>query len=223
MFNGFPREIISFLTALSFNNNKAFFEENRDVYTRAVKEPLYAFAEALAPVVRGIDPQLDIRPGRSVSRIHKDLRFSRDKSPYRTYVWIGYRRTGESREETCGFYFDLSPQAVHWGCGYYHMQPPYMERLREKIVGMPDRVLSILENPAFAATFSLLGDSYARQHQPPEHLPEPLKALYQKKNVYAEHRLSDMELLFSPVLADRVAEGFRALAPFYALLRECMR
>ena len=222
MFTGFPREMVAFFAALRFNNNHAFFEEHRELYERAVKAPLTALSHALAPAVLAIDPLLDIRPGRALSRIHRDVRFRRDKSPFRDYMWIGYRRTGESREETCGFYFDVSADSAHWGCGYYHMQQPVMRRLRETILARPGRVLTIVEAPAFQARFSLLGETYARQHQPPEGLEKGLHDLYRKKNVYAEHSLEDMDKLFTPQIAEEIAADFRALQPFYELLRECM-
>lgn len=222
MFSGFPREMPAFFAALRFNNNRTFFEENRAIYERAVRDPLIALSEALAPTARELDPLLDTRPGRSVSRIYRDVRFRKDKSPYRDYMWIGYRRTGETCEDTCGFYFDLSDTSANWGCGYYHAQQGAMRRLREIILQKPESVQKIVEKAGFAAEFELMGDAYVRQHQPPEGMPASLAMLYQKKNIYAEHHMRDLELLHSPELADHICEGFRTLAPFYGLLRECL-
>lgn len=222
MFEGFSQETIAFFLALGVNNNRDFFEENRAVYERAVRAPLLALAEALGPAVQAIDPEVDIRPGRVVSRIHRDLRFRRDKTPYRDYMWLGFRRIGETREETCGFYFDISATSANWGCGYYHMQPETMRHLREKLVKDPKPVLKMLENAAFESTFALMGDAYVRQHQPPEGMAPALGRLYQKKSVYAEHHAADMSLLFSPGLADAIARDFQVLAPFYAFMRACM-
>lgn len=222
MFTGFSNETITFFTALGFNNNRTFFEENRDMYERAVRKPLLALAEALIPTVREMDPLLDTRPERAVSRIYRDVRFSKDKSPYRDHMWIGYRRVGEPREEACCLYFSISAQATSFGCGYYHAKQSYMQRLREMIVNHPERVAGILQDEAFCGMFSLMGENYARQYKPPEGLPSPLADLYQKKDVYAEHHVADVEMLYSPVLAERIGEGFRVLAPFYTLLREAM-
>lgn len=222
MFEGFSQETIAFFAALRFNNNREFFEENRNVYENAVRKPLIALAEAVAPTVSAIDPQMDIRPARTVSRIHRDLRFRKDKTPYRDYMWIGFRHVGESREETCGFYFDISAESANWGCGYYHMQPETMHNFRAKLRGEPKRVLKIIQAPAFRSSFSLMGDTYVRQYQPPEGMHKALGELYRKKSIYAEHHLRSMEDLFSPALADTIAQGFLALKPFYAFLRECM-
>lgn len=222
MFEGFSQETIAFFIALGFNNNRAFFEENRPVYERTVRKPLLALAEALAPTIHSIDPDMDVRPGRAVSRIHRDLRFRHDKTPYRDYMWIGFRHIGETREETCGFYFDISASAANWGCGYYHMQPETMRTMREKLVDDPKPVLKVLTDPAFTKTYALMGDAYVRQHQPPEGMDPALGMLYRKKTVYAEHHVQDMDSLFSPELADTIAKDFQTLAPFYAFLRTCM-
>lgn len=222
MFDGFPREMIAFFASLSYNNNRTFFEENKHVYERAVLQPLTALCQALAPVIREIDPLLDTRPARSVSRIYRDVRFSKNKSPYREYMWIGYRRAGETREDTCGFYFDVSATAANWGCGYYHAQKETMQNLRETITRRPAYVLDILREETFMDSFSLMGERYARKNVPPQELPEPLGELYRMKNVYAEHHLDDMDLLFSKDLCHAITEGYRTLAPFYTLLRDCM-
>lgn len=222
MFHGFSEDTLAFFTALRFNNNRDFFEENRQVYEDAVRKPLLALAEDLAPVVQKIDPLLDVRPGRVVSRIHRDLRFRRDKTPYREYMWIGYRRVGESREETCGFYFDLSANAANWGCGYYHMMPDVMQRLRQLMVDDPGRVRKVVTAKAFAERFALCGDSYVRQHQPPEGMKPPLDAMFRMKSVFAEHHVADIAELFSPELVTTITKDFEILAPFYDMLRECM-
>jgi uncharacterized protein (TIGR02453 family) len=115
MFEGFSREMVAFFVSLSMNNNKAFFDENKQTYERFVKRPLTELCEALSPTVLSIDPLFDVRPARSVSRIYRDVRFSRNKSPFRDYMWIGFRRVGESSEDSCGFYFDVSATDAQWG------------------------------------------------------------------------------------------------------------
>ena len=105
MFEGFTQDAISFLLSIRWNNTQSFFEENRALYERSVKQPLRELAEALAPVMLQIDPQIDPRPGRVCSRIRRDTRFTRDKSPYRDYVWLSWRYAGETRSESFGLYW----------------------------------------------------------------------------------------------------------------------
>lgn len=222
MFEGFSIETISFFASIAVNNNKVFFDENRHVYERFVKQPLYSLCEALTPVVRSIDPLFDVRPARCVSRIHRDIRFSRDKSPFRDYMWVGFRRVGESNEDTCGFYFDVSATNAHWGCGYYHAQKETMQNLRDTILDKPAFVLSIVEDERLRSSFALMGERYVKKFIPPSCIPEPLAALYQMKNVYAEHSIDNMNTLCSKDLLDQITDGFQTLSAFYALLRDCM-
>lgn len=223
VFQGFTEEMPAFFAALSFNNNRTFFQDNRKLYERAVKEPLHALAEDLIDVVHELDPELDTRPSRTVSRINRDVRFSRDKSPYRDYMWIGFRSPGESREETCGFYFDISAESSSWGCGYYHAQPEYMQALRNMMLETPEKVLAVLQDPALIeGRFQILGQSYKRIMEPPPTLPEPLHGLYRMKNFFIQHTVEDYSLLYRPELVGEIEKGFRAMAPFYRLMRQCM-
>ena len=95
MFQGYSDETFEFFMAIRFNNNTDFFHANHDWYLRGVREPSLALAEALAPVMEELDGEMELRPNRIVSRINRDVRFSRDKSPYRDHIWLSFRRPGE--------------------------------------------------------------------------------------------------------------------------------
>ena len=80
MFTGFKQEAIDFLQDIRFNNNQTFYENNKERYETYVKAPLRALCDEMAPVVQLIDPKLDTRPGRTMSRIRRDTRYTKDKS-----------------------------------------------------------------------------------------------------------------------------------------------
>lgn len=105
MFAGFTEETFSYFTAIRFCNNREFFQANHDWYVRAVREPLLDLADALGDTVRAIDPELETRPGRVLCRPNRDIRYSRDKSVYRDYMFLKFRRPGEERASTLGLYF----------------------------------------------------------------------------------------------------------------------
>ena len=96
MFQGFTDETFEFFMAIRFNNNTEFFHSNHDWYQRAVRTPCLELAAALSEAVGAVDDEIELRPNRVVSRINRDLRFSRDKSPYRDYMWLKLRREGVS-------------------------------------------------------------------------------------------------------------------------------
>lgn len=220
MFQGFTDETFEFFLGIKLNNNREWFEAHRGEYERFVRAPMLALIESVNPALQEMDPELDTRPNRVLSRIHRDTRFSKDKTPYRDYLWFVYRHAEEGLAETCGVYFDLSATHAHWGCGFYHVRRNVMDRLRALCVHTPSRVLEAVGSPDFQARYTLEGEDYKRMSIP-EAVPEALRPLYTKKGLYAEHALSDWSLLYKPELAQVLAEDFRLLTPLYRLLREC--
>ena len=98
MFTGFPEETMQFFLDIRFHNDKAYFAEHKARYERDVKAVFHAFIEDLAPEMQKIDPLMEIRPYKCLARIHRDTRFSKDKSPFRDHLWLCFRRAAEPRE-----------------------------------------------------------------------------------------------------------------------------
>lgn len=220
-FQGLPREMIDFLLEIRFHNNIAFFDAHRGRYEATVKKPLQALADALAPVVLAVDPQLDTRPGKVVSRIRRDTRFTHDKSPYRDHMWMGWRRVGEERMAGISFYWEISPEEVHWGCGAYSERRELMEQMRADMLEKPQKFRKVLKGLRLGADFSLHGNEYKRLSVPEALHPE-LETLYRRKGLYVTNitRPGDYDLCFSHAIVDRLSQDFRQLEPFYKLLRE---
>ena len=220
MFSGIPREMIDFFLALRFNNNKEFFEQNRGRYERFVKEPLRAFAEAMGPTLTEIDPQFDVRPARVVARIRRDTRFSHNKDPYRDHIWLSWRYAGEATADAMGFYWDVSPEAMHWGFGYYAENKRTMDRVRRRIVAKPQEIIDLLTRCGVPERFTLQGDAYKRLAVPDE-APEGLRALYVKKGFYFENATGaqDFDALFSGAIAENLREDYLRVAPLYDWMR----
>lgn len=200
--------------AIRFNNNRAFFLENRDWYLLAVREPSLALASALAPTVERIDPDIERRPHRAVARINRDVRFSRDKSPYRDNIWLTFKRPCEEKSRMPGFYFDLRDEGAGYGMGFYQDNRGIMENLRARIREKPEAV---------AALFAPLSDFFLyaepnRRMKLPEGVPEALRSVYLGKGLYLEKPIEDFELIRSGALADEICNGYLRLAPLYRFL-----
>lgn len=119
MFTGFPEETLRFFLDLRFHNSIGYFEEHRDDFRRDVQEPFYEFINDLAPRMQKIDPQMEIRPYKCLARIRRDTRFTKDKSPFRDHLWLLFRRAAEPREQSLNFWFELGPDGVGWGMGFW--------------------------------------------------------------------------------------------------------
>ena len=117
MFQGFTTEADRLLGDIRLCNTQQFYDENRERYEKYVKAPLRLLSDEMAPVVQLIDPRLDTRPVRTMSRIRRDTRFTKDKSPFRDHVWLGWRYPGESRSEGFGMWWGFGPDWMSWGCG----------------------------------------------------------------------------------------------------------
>lgn len=220
MFSGFSQDAIDFLSEIRLNNNQQFYEANRERYEVSVKTPLRALCDEMSAVIGMIDPKLDTRPGRTMSRIRRDTRFTRDKSPFRDHVWLGWRYPGESRSEGFGLYWGFGPDWMGWGCGCYAADKPLMDALRLHILQRPQEVRTALHQPGLDGRFELYGEEY-RRISIPEDVPEDLKGLYVRKGFGLEHSgtQADWAALHTHEMADLLAADLLAMAPLQQLMR----
>ncbi|MGI6199905.1 MAG: DUF2461 domain-containing protein [Christensenellales bacterium] len=216
-FAGVPEDAFRFFVDIRFNNHRAFFEENRKRYEQSVKQPFFALAEALAPAIGRVDERLDTRPRRVVSRIRRDTRFTKDKTPYRDHVWLSWRQSQEGNGECFGVYFEIDEMHYGYGAGFYGNNREGMAAFREK-----------LRNPAQAeaflriagrldrAGFLLGGEDYKRI---PEGCPQPeLLPWYIKKGFYVYRDVPLAEGSVGPELVDELAAAYEKLGPLYRFM-----
>ncbi len=140
----FGTDLLAFLRELARNNNREWFTRNKSRYESSVRDPCLEFIRGVEPELRRVSPYLvvDARPvGGSLSRIYRDIRFSKDKSPYKTSVGIHFphRATGEVAENLPGFYLHLEPGDSHVYSGIWRPEPTHLQKIRETIVArLPD-------------------------------------------------------------------------------------
>lgn len=217
MFQGFTDRTFEFFMAIKFNNNRQFFHDNHDWYEEAVRTPLRDLAADLSSAVEQLDPDLETRPEKVVSRINRDIRFSNDKSPYRDYMWLAFRQPGLDRKITLGAYFDISCQGASYGFGIYNEHRPYMNGLRQRLATDEENFLSLWL--PVKDRFALCGNRFKRMAVP-DGLHEETINWYTLKGFWVEKEIMDFDLLMSPALTDEIREGFEALTPLYRYLKE---
>ena len=218
MFTGFTEEAVRFLNDIRFNNNQAFYEANRERYETYVKAPLRELCDEMAPVVQLIDARLDTRPGRTMSRLRRDTRFSKDKSPFRDHAWLGWRYPGERRSDGFSMYWGFGPDWLGWGCGCYATDKPLMDALRLHIRRDPEDVRAAIAG--LTPQFSMYGEDY-KKIAVPKDVPQDLRALYVKKGFGFEHEgtQADWQSLASHEMADLLARDLAAMAPLQQLMQ----
>lgn len=213
----FDPGMLDFMMDIRFNNNKAFMEEHKADYNRWMKEPYYRLIEALTPVMLQIDEGMEVRPAKCLSRIFRDTRFSRDKTPYRDHHWLAFRHQVEPRDQAVMFWFEIRVEAVSWGLGFWGENKAAMEVLRRQMLSKPQVLLDML--PVLTARdFVLEGHLYKRR-QAPEQLPQALHPWYLRREIYLIKQNINPKWIFEEGLAARLAADFLALAPFYQMLR----
>lgn len=149
-FKGFPAEGFRFLSNLSDNNNKAWFDAHRGVYDAAVVGPALAFVGSMGAALKAVAPTVGPEPkiGGSLFRIHRDTRFSADKSPYKTHVGIRFRDRDTAISPKCTgpvFYVEFDARRLRLGVGVKEFDPDTLAAYRraaskkataEEIAGM---------------------------------------------------------------------------------------
>lgn len=150
---------LSFIGDLKQNNNREWFQANRKRYEEARKEFL-AFLQALVNEIGLFDPDLGpVEPKSTLFRINRDIRFSKDKSPYKTNFGA-YIRKGGKKSGYAGYYFHVEPGECFIGGGVYHPESDVLKKIRQEIYENPEEFREIIENRKFRSAF---GEMYDHQ------------------------------------------------------------
>jgi uncharacterized protein (TIGR02453 family) len=161
----FTADLFRFIQDLKKHNDRAWFAKNKDRYLDAVQEPALEFVRAFAPSLAGISPQLvaDDRPvGGSLFRIYRDVRFSKDKSPYKTHVGISFRHRNGKDVHTPGYYLHLEPGQVFAAAGIWHPDRETLGKIRAAIAEKPNEWKKATQGKRFTAKYRLSGDTLKR-------------------------------------------------------------
>ncbi len=221
-FTGFPARSFQFLQGLREHNTKAWFEAHRQEYQQFIVHPMQALVEELALLMLSIDPMLEVSPevNKTISRIYRDTRFSKDKTPYKTNQWLTFKRPRKAWQNHPAYFFELSPESYRFGMGFYCADRTTMDRFRAGLDGNP--------KPFLAAThffnqglFALEGESYKRPLK--AEISPALQDWYNRKSFYLVSSYPVERQGISAAFADELASSFEELAPFYQYLSKVIQ
>ena len=167
----FSPKLFTFLEDLSENNTKPWFEANRDRYESDLRGPALGFIEAFAPHLAKVSRHFraDPRPvGGSLFRIYRDVRFSKDKRPYKTHLGIHFRHALGKNAHAPGFYLHIEPGRSFVGAGIWRPEREALAKIRDTIVEDGSGWKRARDAKAFRSAFSLEGESLKR---PPRGYP----------------------------------------------------
>ena len=214
-FSGFRPEAFQFLVDLALNNDRAWFQSRKGDYERLLKDPLEALCVALAAEFEERSIPLSADPSRSPFRIYRDVRFSKDKSPYKTAVSASFPWAGDGGG--VGGYLHLQPGQCYVGGGMWHPTPARLAAWRAGVVEDRTAVHAVVDAPAFRAEFGdVSGDQLKRA--PTGFAPDdPDIELLKLKDVTFGRTMTDAEA-GSANLPAELAATFAKAIPLLGLL-----
>lgn len=220
VFTGFTAETIDFLWELRMNNHKAWMEENRERYHQVLKEPFNLLSKELT--AKFSQKHKDLPMEFSISRINRDVRFSKDKRPYKAIKWVVLREplaVGERWQTRPVLYFELRPEGFACGMGVYDAKPAYMQVFRKKIDEMPERFERLAKQTAKYKEFVIQGENYKRPKGKGGYSSVVME-WYQKKTLGLESFFEIQDVLFQEELVKIILKEWEKLLPMYLFLRE---
>lgn len=213
-FKGFNEYTNEYLVGIRFNNNREWFQAHKDMYTENVHNTTVAFANEILNRMTDLDPGFTEKP--RVSRANRDVRFSKDKSPYKVCKWFFFKNEmtkGSIPHDAPGYFFEMSADWWRYGL-FYGDNPKVMENFRARINADPagcERMLKLADRQNI---FTLEGEDYKRIFN--KDLDPYLNKWAQKKWItYVRYENYDNMDFYSPKLVDTVFEGFKKIYPVY--------
>ena len=228
-FGGFRPAAFRFLRDLARNNEKPWFEANRDVYEREVRDQMRLLVETLNVKLGSIAPEIVGDPKRSPFRIHRDVRFSKDKSPYKTNAgaWLYHRDAGRKVGRVgegggAGFYFHIDPTTCFMAGGIWMPAPPALLRIREAITAQPTALERLTSAPAFRRRFDGLNEEAKLRRVPQGFPPDHPAAEWLKLQSFTGRASIEPSVVTSPRLVDRLCRDFALLVPLVRWLNRTL-
>lgn len=215
----FSPALFKFFRELKKNNSREWFLDNKPRYEEHVREPILRFIAEFAPGLEKISPHFvaDARKaGGSMFRIHRDTRFGKDKTPYKTAAGVQFRHEAGKDVHAPGFYLHLGPDEVFAGSGLWHPDTPTAGKIRDAIVADPKGWQKAASDNTLRGICKLEGESLKR---PPRGYDagHPLIDDLKRKDFLAMTRFTEADAC-APDFQKQFTDVCKAAAPFTAFL-----
>lgn len=218
----FTNDFNAFFKDLAKNNNKEWFDANRKRYETSVKKPFEAFVAEVIKQVAKHDKNVRIEPKEAIFRINRDIRFSKDKTPYKLNKSAIVSAAGRQDHSTPGIYFELGPESVKFYGGAYEPEKEQLERIRTAIMRDPKGFRKTIETKAFTALFDGVRGEANKV------LPAEFKEAAKKEPLIANKQFyvgaeRPSKLVADPKLMEHLMDHYMAMCPFNAWLASAMK
>lgn len=218
-FRGFQPPTLAFLAELSKNNNREWFNANKQRYEEDVLDAALRFIEAMQEPMAELAPRFVVQPtrvGGSLMRVYRDTRFSKIKTPYKTNIGIQFRHEQARDVHAPGYYVHIDPEEVFLGVGMWRPDAQPLRAIRQRIAAHPADWKRTLAESSFRRQFNLGGESLSRPPRGFDKEHECIDDIRRKSFIAVrELTLADCQ---APSFQRKVEAAFRAGTPFMQFL-----
>lgn len=205
----FNPTFLKFFKDLSKNNTTAWFNENRKTYETEVKKPFSDFVEEMIGRIQKYEPEVQIKPSDAIMRINKDIRFSKDKTPYKTHVAANISVYGKRDKSFPGFYFQLSPESIGIYGGSYMVDKNTLQNIRNRIASNLKKFSAVYNDKDFQDKFGKI------QGEQNKRIPPEFRAVLEKEPLIANKQFYysaslPPEIITSAELPEKLMEYYLA-------------
>lgn len=227
-FAGFPAAALTFLRGLKRHNARPWFEDRRDTYEAAVRDPMRALIEAIDIRLARVAPEIAGDPKKSLFRIHRDVRFSNDKSPYKTWAsaWFFHRDAGKGVGQEAhggaGLYFHLEPGHCEVAGGLWMPEKNALAKVRDAIAEDPRGFERAIGGASFKRIYKKLSEQAVLTRVPRGYAPDhPAARWLRYRSFSSTVPLTDPQVRSSR-LVDLVMKRYEAMVPLVRWLNSAL-
>lgn len=214
---GITANALDILFEIRLHDSKEYYESRKQEYRKFVVEPMASLVSAVSETVLAIDDKMQVIPaiGKSISKVRRDTRFSRDKSLYRDSVWFFLRRHGCSWLDAPGFWFEIKQDYFSYGVGLFCARPAMMEQFRKTVLANPAKFEELANQLKSLDGYFADGESYKKEKEGSERLSPAARELFNKKELFIAKKRTDFNILAEKDFAIELRNDFERLADFY--------
>lgn len=215
------RETLAFITDVANNNNREWFAAHKDRYELA-KTDVLQFVDKLIPLLAAADPEFSAETSakKCLLRIYRDVRFSKNKDPYKNNYGISFAVKGKGVNEP-GYYLHIQPGSCFFGAGFWMPEAADLKKIREEIDYNTSEFLEIIEAKSFKNTFQLSQEDKLKKAPKGYETDHPQIELLKLKSFIATFPIKDEEF-FKPAIVNQLKNAFESVYPFILFLRKAV-
>ncbi len=214
----FTQAYTDFFKGLSKNNNKDWFDEHRKTYEKEVKDTFKQLVQDIIDQIPALDQDIAMAPKDAIFRINRDIRFSKDKTPYNTIMKAGFAKGGR-KSSYAGYYLGIDAEHIHVGGGVFGVEKEPLGQIRDHIAANTNQLIGLTTDQVFLDKFGKVMGEQIKRIPPAYQEAHTKTSLIANKQFYYMAKL-DANLIKSDQLLDTVMEHFGLITPLNQFLKE---